>query len=246
MNTEILRNIGLSDNEIRVYLDLLKHSDSLASDIGKRTSINRTVVYQSLAELISKGLIAYVIKNNTKYFKAAPPAKLVDYLKEKETNLQSLLPELISIKKTNSKPYSVELYEGKEGLKTILNDILKDSDRKIWDWTSGYANIILPKLYIEKWHQKRIHKKIFAHFLVNNTPLGRIRGEELAKKGLSDVRYTPAGLTSPAHIFIYAQKVAILLYVEEYPFGILIENNDICDKFREFFEWIWKLSSEKP
>ena len=39
MNTSALRKIGLSDNEIKIYLALLKSGTSTAYDIGNRTGI---------------------------------------------------------------------------------------------------------------------------------------------------------------------------------------------------------------
>ncbi|GAG85409.1 unnamed protein product, partial [marine sediment metagenome] len=62
MNKEILRKIGLANSEIEIYIDLLTHGDSLASEISNRVKISRTYIYDSIKNLIDKGFIAYVIK----------------------------------------------------------------------------------------------------------------------------------------------------------------------------------------
>ena len=119
MDTKFLRDIGLTDNEIRIYLELLSTEEALASDLADRTDINRTLTYQILKKLLKRGLISYVIKNNTKYFKAGHPDKLVDYLKEKELNVKKMIPDLLTLSKSEGKQHSVEMYEGKEGLKAL-------------------------------------------------------------------------------------------------------------------------------
>ena len=116
METKFLKDIGLTDNEIRIYLELIKLNEALASELADRTGVNRTLTYQILKNLLKKGLIAYVIKNNVKYFKAGHPSKLIDFLNEKQMNIQKLIPDLEKLPLPKEKKYSVELYEGKEGL----------------------------------------------------------------------------------------------------------------------------------
>lgn len=100
INKEILKQIGLSDNESEVYLIVLKLNEALASNIAKQSKISRPHIYDNLNKLVEKGLITYVIKSNKKYFKAVNPDNLMDYLKEKEEDLKEILPELQELYKT--------------------------------------------------------------------------------------------------------------------------------------------------
>lgn len=245
METRYLKEIGLTDNEIRIYLELLNLGEALASELSNRTGINRTLTYQILNNLLRRGLISYVIKNNVKYFKAAHPSKLVDFLKEKETNIQRLIPDLLKLVKPTEKKYSVELYEGKEGLKTILNDVIRSRPKEFLDFTSGMTLILLPVYYIDNWEKKRLKANIYARFLFNKTDIGKKRGVQLSKLPKSEVRYLPEGFSAPSHIYIYGDKLGITLWEGDFPFGILIKSKEIADRFREFFEWFWKLSKKK-
>ncbi|MDO8740693.1 MAG: helix-turn-helix domain-containing protein [Candidatus Woesearchaeota archaeon] len=244
METDFLKDIGLTDNEIRVYLELLKLGEALASELSDRTNVNRTLTYQILSNLMKRGLISYVIKNNIKYFKAANPSKLLDFLKEKEINIERLIPELFKLTPPKEKKYSVELYEGKEGLKTIMNDIIRSKPKEWLDFTSGLTVEILPEFFMDKWNKSRIKEKIKARILINNTPEGRKRGKDLEKLKFTEIRYLPEDLKSPSHIYIYGNKVGIALWVKEFPFGVLIESEEIANRFREFFEWFWRLSKK--
>jgi len=244
MDTTYLREIGLTDNEIRVYLEALKRGEALASELAESTGVNRTLTYQILNNLMKRGLLSYVIKNNIKYFKAANPSKIIDFLKEKEMNIQKLIPDLLKLAKPQEKKYSVELYEGEEGLKTILSDIIRSKPKEFLDFTSGMTTVILPLYYMENWENKRIKAKIPARFLFNDTEIGRRRGNQISKLKYSEVRYLPKGLISPSHIYIYGDKLVIALWGKEFRFGIRVKSQEIADRFREFFEWFWKMSKK--
>ena len=240
MDVKFLKDIGLTDNEIAVYLELLKSQESTATEISDTTEVNRTLVYQLLGNLIRRGLASYVIKNNVRHFKAAHPSKLLDYLKGKELNIQKMLPELMVLTPREPSKHNVELYEGKEGLKTIMNDIIQSNTKEWLDFTSGLTIDILPDYFMDQWEKKRIKAKIKARFLINDTKQGKKRGKRLSMLQLSQARYLPKGLNSPSHIYIYANKVGIALWEKEFPFGVVIESQEISNRFREFFEWFWK------
>jgi len=65
-----LEKIGLTGNESKIYLALLRHGTAKAGKISKRAGINRTTTYDALKRLLEKGLISYVVRENRKYFTA--------------------------------------------------------------------------------------------------------------------------------------------------------------------------------
>ena len=100
METESLRNLGLTDSEIKVYLALLELGSTTKGPIVDKSRVASSKIYELLEKLSQKGLISTVIRSGTRYFEAAPPSRLLDYLKEKEANLkeqeinlQKLIPE---------------------------------------------------------------------------------------------------------------------------------------------------------
>lgn len=62
MNTEILKEIGMTETEIKVYIALLEQGESLASKISLKAGVERAVTYHILEKLIKKGIVSYVIK----------------------------------------------------------------------------------------------------------------------------------------------------------------------------------------
>src|SRR3989338_10434717 len=91
-----LQELGLTEREAGAYLALYNFKEATATELAKITKEHRTNIYDSLNELIKKGLIAYNIKNNVKHYFISDPDKLLDYIREKEKIAESLLPELKS------------------------------------------------------------------------------------------------------------------------------------------------------
>ena len=61
-----------------------------------------------------------------KQFKATHPNKLHDYVKEKENIISTILPDLTKLSEFTKSDLNVEVYEGVEGVKTLLKDILRE------------------------------------------------------------------------------------------------------------------------
>src|SRR3972149_2204712 len=93
----VLREMGLGENESRVYLALLKYGPSLAGTISRKTGIHRRNVYDITERMIKKGIIGYILKNNRRFFEAVNPEKFLSILKEKESALLEGLPILNEI-----------------------------------------------------------------------------------------------------------------------------------------------------
>src|SRR3989344_549104 len=240
---EMLIEIGLSNRQAEAYLVLLNLKEATVKDIADKTKESRTHLYDSLNMLIKKGLVAYVIKNNIKYFHPAPPEKLMDFLHEKEDALLLLLPQLKELQAKGSKKPLVEVYEDKEGMKTILNDIIRAKKEWLAIGSTGQSPYVLNEFYIEHFHKDRIKNKINLKVLFNDTGDTRKRAEVFSKISLIEAKYLPETHQSPATIYIYGDKTAIIMWLAVgKPFAILVESEEISKSFRSYFNLLWKIA----
>jgi len=245
MDAETLEKIGISKNETKVYLSLLSLGSSLAGKISEKAGIHRRTIYDALNRLVEKGLVSFVIKSGKKYFEATNPEKLLEMLKEKkgeierkEKIIQEILPELILEYKQTKSKLEASIYKGKEGLKTIMELILKEKK----DWSSigstGKGPEILP-YFLPTWHKKRIKSKIEYKGLIADTLEGRKRAREFSRIGLVKYKFLSKNIKNPQTIWIFGNKVAIILVSIEQPIIFLIDNKEIANSFRYQFEWLW-------
>ena len=243
MEKESLLKIGLSGNEAGIYLALLGLGPSLVSKIVEKTNINRTNIYDRLKRLINKGLVSYVIKNNRKYFYAAEPKRIMRYLEEKEEKIQKekelaeeIIPRLEGIRPL-TKEETVEVYEGKEGLKTILEDIIKSKQNILTYGSEGNFSEILKfyfRHYLKRLEKAKIKMKVIFNYDDTKKPFGW---------KFAEVKYIPKGYKTPTETTIYGNKVAIFLLTEQ-PKAILIKSETIAESYKRYFNLLWKAAKK--
>ena len=236
---EVLEKTGLTTNEVKVYLTLIDLGNSLAGDISKKANLHRRPTYDSLNRLVEKGLASYTIKSGKKYFHPTDPDKILEIIKEKENEIKKILPELKEKFKRKRVEIFSEIYEGKEGLKTIMEDILKEKKEWLTIGSTGKGKFLLP-FYLEHLSKRRQKLKIKRKVLIADTKEGKEYSNELKEQSLIDIKFLPKQIQNPQTIWIYGNKMVIILVSKEHPIMFMIDNKDIANSYRDYFNLLWK------
>ena len=242
MDGRVLTEAGLTEKEAEVYLALVELGSSSATHVIQKTGLHRAVVYDLLERLIEKGLVGHVIQGRKRFFEATSPNRLMGILKEKEEKIQTILPHLLELSQFKEH-LDVRIYKGKEGIKTVFEDILRAEPK---EWLSvgsnGETYNLLPA-FLDSFHKIRVKKKITARGLLLTTSEAKKRGTDLSKMILTEIRYLPKSFLTPTVMNIYNDKVTLYSVTKDkIPFIILIENAQLASSFKEYFEWLWKVS----
>lgn len=234
---QTLENFGLTINESKVYLASLELGLARVTDISRKSGVIRETTYGIISNLSSKGFISSVIKSGVKYFEAAEPKKLRSMLKEKLTTIETTLPHLEALMKERTVKPKVGLYEGKEGLKTIMENLLT-SKTEILTMVSNKNIKIMFELYFPHFVKKRVELKIPVRLLTDGKPL---------TKKLIRYKYLPKEYEFKTATWIYENKLALVSLSQTEPIGVVIEDKEIVNAQRNQFELIWSLleKSEK-
>lgn len=250
MYEELLTDIGLTKSEISVYFALLDLGSSTTGPIIKKAGIASGKAYLILDKLIMKGLVTHVIKSGTKYYQAKDPERLLDYLRDKESELKDkkdklreILPK-IRAKYDNEKYKPIaEVYEGVKGFKTFydwsLNQLKSGDSIDILgvplEGTTRFND------YFINWNQRRIEKKIKMKIIYNSDAkeFGKLR----EKLKLTEVRYMKKELETPAWIVLFKDYI-VTINVHHEPVCFLIRNKESADSYQKYFEIMWKQSKK--
>lgn len=243
MDIEKLKQIGLNEKESKVYLALLNLEDALVSEIADKTKINRSLLYSILNELAGKGIVTYMLKNNIRYYRAAEPQKILAMLKEKEKMLVSIMPELIALHKPRQKKPVVEILEGIQGLKTILNDVLRQKAEWFAFNVPGKGPETLGPA-VHNFQRQRQKLKILLRVIVVKTKAGIKRGKEFAEMRYSKARCMPEVYASPASNWIYGDRIVILVWNKEFPFAVRIIDRNLAESYKNHFKALWTASKQ--
>lgn len=232
-----LEKLGFSKKEAKVYIELLKMKEATATTISNKTGIDRVLIYQIVSKLILKGFISQIVKNKIKYFHAANPSYLVEILKEKKKTLDDVMPRLKELAKSQESDVKVELFQGKEGLRKILKDILNTEENYSVLGEEGKLQKIIP-LDLEIFLSRIIQFKIKEKVLIRKDLKGKI---PITKN--SECKYIPEKYLSPVTTIIYGNKVASLILNE--PFYVsLTTNEDFAKSFNSHFQLLWKIAKK--
>ncbi|MBI2107132.1 hypothetical protein HYT57_04045 [Candidatus Woesearchaeota archaeon] len=240
MDTKVLEKIGLTRNQSEVYLALLKLGSATAQQIIKESGMHRSRVYDSLEKLHEIGLVSSVVKDFKKYFQAVNPEKLLEFVDEQKEAVKQILPDLKQLEGIKKEEINASVYKGKEGLKTIHSEMLKEGKDV---YVLGAKGLIFTELpyFIPNFERERIKKKMKFVVLYDKQEVKKLE-KDTAKMQFFEGKVLPKGFDSNGVVNIFGNKVAIVLWKEKYPTGFMIDNKDIADAFRKWFELLWKVS----
>jgi len=243
---EELKLLGLNDIDIKTFLTLLELGESSASEIAHKSGISRASIYDILERLEKEGLASHIIKNFKRYFSASDPKSIIEDLEFKKKKINDILPELERIKKsTPEEKTKTEIYEGKKGIQAVLNLILDEKEIFVIG-ASRKTQEVLP-YFMENWHRERIRRKVKVKIIYNDTQKVR---EDLKKQEIKeflgiknnwDYRFIHTDYLSPVMTVVFGNKIVLINWVKN-PSGILIQNRDIAETYRQYMLNLWKIA----
>lgn len=245
---EYLRQLGLDNKEIRVYLALLELGETHIVPITEKVELPRTTVFHILERLKFHKLIEKIPKKTRSLYIPYPPKKIASILElekaateEKIKSFNIALPDLNKLYQESPFEPKIRFFRGIE-IRDIYEELLTAGVDE--EWYVGEPNKIVAALgeeYLKKWIERRVKMGIKSRSI-------RVKEEEseepifsATKKYLREIRYAPEGFESPMHILIYGNNVAYISTGEE-NFGLVISSQELAKTMRNWFKELWKIS----
>ncbi len=216
-----LSRLGLSKNEIRVYIYIARTGEHKASEISEALSLHRTETYRILRDLEKKGLVSSVFEKPLKFI-GTPFEKAIDMLietKKMKINLlerrkKTLVDLWLSLPKPEAETERKEVFqilEGEEQISLKADEILTNVQREVLvftsehDITNFYHSGLLDKL------EKTSKKNINVQLLTNYSPKSCFFVDKIklkkAKYSLSNIEDLPTFIiTDDEHLLLLIRK----------------------------------------
>ena len=237
MDKDVLRELGLSETETKVYLALLSLGSAQAGEITNKAEINRTNVYDALERLISKGLVTFIYSSNRKIFEPSNPIRLKELLKEKEERLDEIIDGLTKKYKSSKQKEEATIYKGKKGVKSVLELLLKNTNEILVYGAQGKFFETYP-VFRNIWESSRERLKIKKRILYNES-LKKEKSKE--KQKYLELRFLSKEYDFPSTILISGNLTATIVWGEQ-PIAFLINSPLATKSNRNFFELLWVLA----
>jgi sugar-specific transcriptional regulator TrmB len=240
MELEILRKIGLSDGEMKIYSALLDAGSSPVRRIHEMTGIERRNIYDILNKLIERGLVTYIDENKKRSFRISHPKKIIGYIEEKKhildenvTEMERILPRFIEKFNAKRPEINAEVFRGWEGVKAVWEDMLNYKEVR-WIGSGRYVPKGLPHFF-ESWNRRRV--KLGIRWI--NLLRFELRNEIKTPYKLEDARFLPPEFSAnPIVISIFGNKTANFIFSDEI-FAFLIESEKLSENYRRYHKYLW-------
>lgn len=235
--------LGLSLKEAKVYLSLVKEGPSSVRQLAVATGTNRGTVYDVLKDLQAHGLVRFYNAETRQYFVAAPPKRLEEMAREKEaqllratSELTEIVPQLETLYDGGDRQPIARMYEGSDGVRSILEDVLASvevtEEKEYFVYASSAVRDAGLYTDFKDYTAQRLEKNI----RVKNISFGK--GGKTS--GLDERRHIATAAGAPTYVLIYAGKVANIFLDTRGEFvGLIIENRAMYETQKVLFFELW-------
>jgi sugar-specific transcriptional regulator TrmB len=248
-------DFGLTKTQAKLFDYLLENGAGKARDLARAINHPRGVIYKTLEELLQMGLIEKKEeKGQIARFLPTHPRNLEKLLEEREKNLalnkkslEEIMPRLSSGYNLLMHKPGVKFYEGEEGMKKILFDTLySQTEVYLFIYPDAISQVKGFKEIDDDYIEKRIHFGIKKKILRAGKKPAEVPQKTENKKTdlydqLTEIRYLEKEFFPfKSSLQIYDNKISYQIIDGENVIGILVEDKNIFEMHKAFFETLWE------
>jgi len=250
MELEVLKNIGLSEGEIKVYQALLESGEQSANKIILASGLKKGDAYNKINDLVHRGFIEEFTKAKKKHFRLTDPRNLETHLHDQinaismtQREIGAIMPSILSVYNLTYHKPGVQFFEGKEAIIRPQEDVLGATTEVLQVIDSEKLNHFFPK-ETAHYTRARIKKGVRKKILMPDTPenrqhLANDRNQEYFN--LTEVRFIPRdNPVFQTSFLIYDNKISYSTFSEDNVIAIIIEDKNIAITNRGLFDFIWQ------
>lgn len=246
---ELLKNLGLSESEIILYLSILSKGALSASELVKATHGKRPTVYYALRQLLERGLVRQVAAQGAQRYQAEPPEKILTLLNLRQEELKSLCEEAresLPLFAVNTLPSEgvpvVTFYEGERAMKQVVMETLHAK--------SGHIDSLAPKDNFfwqvgQAFSQAYINERASRNITTRNLWEQPLKPEVLTRsyQGRSQVRILPSSMHDRFRttMFLYDDKVMYISSLKN-AYVLLVQSKEHHELQKAIYDGLWEVS----
>lgn len=233
---EALKNIGLNEKEIAIYLSCLELGQEAVTTIAKKAGLKRPTTYLVLESLRQRGLINSATRGKRTIYGVEEPNKLLALLAERERALKTVLPYLEALNNRRPQKSRIRFYEGLKGIRQIYNELMVAPEIRFWGSVEGLLKDFPDVMdWITKIFQTK-KPKVFD--LLTDDSINHEFADRTIRPGY-EIRFFPKELRVIIDSITSGSKLAMIAFEPE-PHGLIIESEPIVASFKSLWELAWR------
>ena len=240
---------GLSQNEVTLFLGLLKHGPSTVIEASIYTNMNRATVHMNVEYLTKKGLVTQTKKGrgSKRLIVAEPPERLGMVLEQKKVkilNAEKQLPNLIkeiykeiptALENTD---VDIRYYKGINELSFLYDEVQNAKEIRAYVNCQELANVFPNNVdnFISK-HKERSDMEVWE--IMEDSITSRDYASKMPNERYFCRLAPPDMNLSVIDYMIFDGKVGIVELKGD-PTGMIIYNESYYQNAKAIFEFVWQ------
>lgn len=234
-----LIDIGLTENEAAVYFALLSLGGNSVTKIARVTEIKRTTVYNTIENLVEKGLVRLELTGLKNTYVPEDPSKLKQILDLRAQKFDALLPDLNALYVNKGIDGSIKQYQGLRAIKVLytqlLNEVGRGEDYCVITDQEKWLN--LDPHFFEKFIEKRAELNLNIRLLFTKSSIAE-KHKQFERNFNQAVKFLPDKTKLSTNLIITKHKVIIHRLEEPYK-AIVIDDPLVVEMHKASFEVMW-------
>lgn len=260
---EILRELGLTPSETKVWLAIVGMGSSSVDMIAKRAEVPRTTTYSVLERLKKMGLVATEKKIKSHYTAQSIEALVERAEKEeraakKRAEMSRKAVELLLpyVNRSSVPTPRLQIFEGKSSVRRMLYDYMSvwlESSRKHDGLWTGMQDHTFLKHY-EEWIDdlwrsyppEKMQKHERVHVFANNAPIEHVIKEKLGPSVESKrkLRPFPMNMSFESTLWVCGEYIITIQTRRNPHYATQMRDRDLARNLSKVFETLWTLTDK--
>ncbi len=251
MINDYLKNLGLTDKETSIYLEVLKHGRISPTEVSRLTKINRTTVYSVAKELVNKGFILEDLAGQSSSLIAVPPQDLKFLVQKEEKQLEAkkqliskMINELETLTQGAKYPVPKITFIQEETLEDYLYKRSDEWHKSIMKYDGilwGFQDHTFAEHY-EKWIDwewriggpKNLRLRLFS----NQSGIEeKNRQKEFSNR--RQIKYWKGKAGFSGTVWVHGDYLILVQTRERPHYLVEIYDNLLAENMRQFFSGVW-------
>lgn len=240
---EILINLGLSPNEIKVYLALLELGENTVGPLINKLKIHRQIAYDALASLIDRNLVIKTSKNNRFYFRIADPENIMISIKKQEKIARNFVKEVNKKRAGQTERQEIKIIEGEAA---YINWVIQGSETmpigsELYIVSSGLAeweDLMTKEKNLSRINKIRNERNIKAKMIYLEKTRKKINSIE---KSNYENRFIDSGYIMPTEFAITPIGVEFVSFGSDL-LVIIVKSKKLRNDYLKYFENLWNIA----
>lgn len=240
-----LLDLGLTENEVLVYISLLKLGKGTAYQISEACGLRPSTVYGLLDTLRARSVVLKAPHAKKQIYIPKNPTELLDGIKQKVTNAESLLPELLAMTPKTGK-IGVLYFDGLKGIEEAL--IHRQNEMTGKDIVGFYAHspddpgefANIWGRWVKRMVKEDIHNRGIMPYHKQTVAYAK---QQIKKRKITNLEMRSLPIEQYSSLVSIEISDHIILMISRHKDQtVIIENEDIANTLKQLFELQWAVA----